>query len=66
MSAREEYRKKAQAILAQAEMIRDPQERAALLTIARTYLKLSDRIGDRHERGTAHRAAGDEHPENDS
>jgi hypothetical protein len=47
-------------------MIRHPQERAALLTIAQTYVKLADRIGERYERGTAHREQGDQHAENDS
>jgi hypothetical protein len=65
MPGRNEYRKKAVACVAQAEMIRDPQERAALLTIAQTYIRLADRIGMRLERGTAHRPTG-EQPEKDS
>lgn len=66
MPSRNEYRKKAVACVAQAEMIRGPQERAALLTIAQTYIRLADRIGMRHERGLAHRPTGDRYPENDS
>ncbi len=66
MPAREEYRKKAQTILAQAETIRHPAERAAMLTIARAFLRLADMVGNRHQHGTAHRATGDQHPENDS
>jgi hypothetical protein len=40
MRARERYRKKAQAIVAQVENIRGPGERAGMLTIARAYLRL--------------------------
>jgi len=47
-------------------MVLDPQDRAALLTIAQTYLKLADRMGARYERATAHRDQSDQHSENDS
>jgi hypothetical protein len=66
MPSRDEYRKKAQDVVAQAELVSDPGERAALLTIAQFYLKLVDRIGARHDRGTAHRGRGEIRPENDS
>jgi hypothetical protein len=63
---RDEYRRRAKACVAQAELLLDPQDRAAVLTIAQTYLKLADRIGARYERGTAHRDPGDRHAVNDS
>jgi hypothetical protein len=63
---RDQYRKKATDCISQAELLREPQERAALLAIAQMYLKLANRIRARHERGTAHREQGDQHPENDS
>jgi hypothetical protein len=66
MRARERYRKKAQAIVAQVENIRGPGERAGMLTIARAYLRLADLVGARHDRGTSNRLTGDQHPENDS
>jgi hypothetical protein len=66
MPRRSEYRSKAELIIAQAELMRDPQERAALLCIAQTYLKLAARITARHDRASAHRDPGDQHPENDS
>jgi hypothetical protein len=66
MPGREEYRRKAEITIAQAELLRDPQERTALLVIAKTYLKLAARIGERHDRATAHPDEGDRHPENDS
>jgi hypothetical protein len=67
MPAREKYRKKAEIIQAQAELIRDVQRRAVLLTIAQNYLKLSETIAARQERGTAHPPADDQRPsENDS
>jgi hypothetical protein len=40
-------------------LLRDPQERASLLVIAKTYMKLADRIGASHERGTAYRFQGE-------
>jgi len=64
--ARNKYREKADDCILQAELICDSQERAALLTIAQFYMKLADRIGERHELGTAHRSQGDEHGQNDS
>ena len=66
MPTRDEYRKKAEACVAQAELMRDPQERASLLVIAQTYLKLADRIGARHERGTARRSQSEARAGNDS
>jgi hypothetical protein len=67
MRAREKYRKKAQAIVAQVENIRGPGERAGMLTIARAYhLRLADLVGARHDHGTSNRLTGDQHPENDS
>ncbi len=62
MPAREEYRKMAQAILAQAEVMREPGDRAVMLGIARLYFRLADRVG----RATTHRAIGEQPPENDS
>jgi hypothetical protein len=64
MPARDEYRKKAEACVAQAGLLRNPQERASLLVIAQTYIKLADRIGARHERATAHRSQGEARPGN--
>jgi hypothetical protein len=64
--ARNEYREKADDCLLQAELICDSRDRAALLGLAQFYMKLADRIGERHERGTAHRSQGDEHGQNDS
>ena len=63
---REEYRRKADACVSQAELIRDPQARAAMLAIAKGYLDLADYIGARLERSTAHRDQSDQHPQNDS
>jgi hypothetical protein len=33
---------------------------------AQFYMKLADRTGERHERGTAHRSRGDERGQNDA
>ena len=66
MPARNEYREKADDCILRAELIRDSRNRAPLLTIAQFYMKLADRIGERHERGTAHRSRGAEHGQNDS
>ena len=66
VSTREQYRKKAELILAQAETIRHPQERAVLLSIAQAYLGLADWIRGRLERGTAPRSHGDQLPRNGS
>jgi hypothetical protein len=63
--SRNEYRGKAEPALPK-QMLLAPQDRAALLTIAQTYLKLADRIGARYERATAPRSAGDQHAERDS
>jgi len=64
--SRDEYRIKAVDSVAKAELIRDPRERAAMLTIAKGYLDLADYVGARLERGTAHRDQSDQHPQNDS
>jgi hypothetical protein len=64
--ARNEYREKADDCLLQAELICDSRDRAALLALAQFYMKLADRIGQRHERGTAHRSRGHERGQNDS
>ena len=66
MPARNEYREKADDCILRAELIRDSRNRAPLLTIAQFYMKLADRLGERHERGTAHRSRGAEHGQNDS
>ena len=66
MLSRNEYLTKAIACVAQAGIVLDPQDRAALLTIAQTYLKLADRMGARYERATVHRDQSDQHSENDS
>jgi hypothetical protein len=42
VSSCDKYRAKATACLAQAELIRDPQARTTMLTIANGYLDLSD------------------------
>ena len=63
--SRDEYRAKATACVAHAELIRDPQERAAMLTIAKGYLDLADYVGARLECDTAHRDHSDQHPQND-
>jgi hypothetical protein len=54
MPGQDDYRRKAETCVAQADTIRDPQERAALLTIAQLYMKLAARIRSRCERATAH------------
>ena len=65
LSSREEYQTKAIACVAQAELIRDPQARTTMPTVAKGYLDLSDYIG-RLERGTNHGDQRDQHPNNDS
>ncbi|HEX8810572.1 MAG TPA: hypothetical protein VF742_01145 [Terracidiphilus sp.] len=62
----DEYRKMAKVCIAQAELIRDPQERAAMLAIAAAYLKMSEHISARHHRGADDRAQGDQDSENNS
>ena len=64
MPTRNEYREKAVDCRLQAELIWDSRDRAALLALAQCYMKLADRIGERHERGAAHRSQGDEHGQN--
>jgi hypothetical protein len=64
--AREGYQKKAQDILAQAEVIRDPGERACRVAIASAYFQLADLFGVRPERGTSHRTTGDQRRASDS
>jgi hypothetical protein len=64
--SRDEYLIKAVVFTARAELIRNPQERAAMLTIAKGHLDLADYVGSRLERGTAHRDQSDQHPQNDS
>jgi hypothetical protein len=64
--SRDQYLIKTVDSLAKAGLIRDPQERAAMLTIAKGYLDLADYVGARLERGTAHRDQSDQHPQNDS
>jgi hypothetical protein len=66
MPDRDEYRKKAESCIAQAETIRDPRERASILTIAQLYLKLGERIVGRYDHATAHRNHVDAHPPHDS
>ena len=44
MPSRDEYREKAKACVAQAELIDDPYGRVAMLAIARAYLRLAERI----------------------
>jgi hypothetical protein len=44
MPGRDEYQGKAETCVAQAKIIRDPQERAAILSIAQLYMKLSERV----------------------
>jgi hypothetical protein len=66
MSDRQEYRKKARVCLAQAELLLDPQDCAAMLAIAQLYLKRTDQVGARLDRGTAHRDQHDQHPWQDS
>jgi hypothetical protein len=59
MTTRNHYRKKANDCIAQAEAMRDAKERVILLQLAQGYLKLADLVGERHDRGTAHRDQGD-------
>ena len=66
MPDRDEYRKKAETCAAQAETIRDPQERASLLAIAQMYLRLAERVLDRFDHATAHRDQGEPYPRHDS
>ena len=66
MFSRDEYLIKAVDCVAKAVLIRDPQARVAMLTIAKGYLDLADYVGARLERGTAHRDQSDHHPQNDS
>ena len=66
MPTRNEYQKKANDCVSRAELICNSRDRAALLSIAQFYMKLADRLGERHERGTAHRRQGDEHGQIDS
>ena len=66
MHSRDQYLIKTVDSLAKAGLIRDPQERAAMLTIAKGYLDLADYVGARLERGTAHRDQSDQHPQKDS
>jgi hypothetical protein len=66
MLDRDQYRKKAESCIAQAEMMRDPQERASILAIAQLYLKLAERVVGRYDQATAHRQAGEAYPEHDS
>jgi hypothetical protein len=62
--SRDEYRIKVVVCAARAELIRNPQERAAMLTIAKGHLDLADYVGSCLERGTAHRDQSDQHPQN--
>lgn len=55
MLAREEYCKKAQLLLAQAELLRHPEQRTAVLRIAGCYLKLAEHIAKRQDRTMAWR-----------
>ena len=64
MHSRDEYLIKAVVFTARAELIRNPQERAAMLTIAKGHLDLADYVGSCLERGTAHRDQSDQHPQN--
>ncbi|HLH95654.1 MAG TPA: hypothetical protein VKW08_11130 [Xanthobacteraceae bacterium] len=66
MPDREKYRQKALDCTAAAENMRDPQERASMLAIAKLFMKLADRVGLRHDRATAHRPTGDLPVEKDS
>ncbi len=50
MRAGEKYRQKAQLLLAQAELIREPAQRSDVLRIAGSYLKLAEHIGKRKDR----------------
>jgi hypothetical protein len=54
MADRAEYRRKAQEAVAQSELLRDPQDRACLLIIAKAYLSLADRVDKRQDYATAH------------
>ena len=59
MPSPEEYRQKAEACVALAEVTRSTEERASLLIIAQTYLKLASMAFNRHQLGTAHRDLGE-------
>lgn len=43
------YREKAMACIAQANAIKDPQRRAAMLSIAKGYRDIADCVGARHQ-----------------
>jgi hypothetical protein len=55
MANREMYRKNALNCLQAAIKVRDPSERAALISIAMNFVALVDYVGRRHDYGTAHR-----------
>ena len=61
VNGRNEYRGKALECVREAERLRDAGERKKLLQIAGLYMSLARRIADRHEAGTAHRRANNEH-----
>jgi hypothetical protein len=53
--SRDEYRAWAGDCLNQAEAMHEPRERAILLRIAQSYVRLAGLAGERHERDAAHR-----------
>jgi hypothetical protein len=57
----DEYLEKAKACVAQAGIVKDPRERAALLSMAQSYRKLSARLRDFHRRATT-----DKRPQDDN
>ena len=57
LPSRDMYRRKALECVKTVERLRDPARRAALLQIAKSYLKLSRRAAATHDPGTPHQAA---------
>jgi hypothetical protein len=62
MPERDGYRKRAMECAAAAELIRDPQERAALLEVAQAYLNMADHVGNRQRDASARRQECGERP----
>jgi hypothetical protein len=50
MPAREVYQRKARSCVAAAETMHEPAERATMLRIAQSYMKLADHVGARSDR----------------
>jgi hypothetical protein len=66
MPNQELYRKSAQECLRLAAKVCDPAERLQLFDLATRYMRLADFVSRRHEHGTAHRDADEQHRPKDS